>query len=165
MNKRAPEVKNNQATPPPSAASLLRELWLGTCSRYTVLCLCLLLISAIAAESLTVTYVDTVRFFLLLPFALCITLAAHVRRADKLSAGAKCTLHPLLFLGGFYLCCYLPFQISTKPSGGQILLLLCRVALLYGAGMIILWLATRKRRQSAIDNTPYVSQFGNKGNK
>ena len=156
MNKPTPDAKNNQAP------SLLRELWLGTCSRYTVLCLCLLIISAIASASLTVTYVDTLRFFLLLPFALCITLAARIRRADKLSTAAKCTLHPLLFLGGFYLCCYLPFQISTKPSGGQILLILCLAVLLYGVGMLILWLATRKHRQNVIDSTPYVSQFGKK---
>ena len=164
MNKRAPKVKNNQTTPP-RAAALLRELWLGSCARYTVLCLCLLVVSAIAAESLTVTYVDALRFFLLLPFALCLTLAARVRRADRLSGGAKCALHPLLCLGGFYLCCYLPFQVSTKPSGGQILLLLCLAALVYGLGTVLLWLATRKGRQAAIDHTPYVSQFGRKGDQ
>jgi len=156
MNKRAPEVKNHQAP-----TSLLRELWLGTCARYTVLCLLLLFISAIAAGSLTTTYVDTVRFFLLLPFALCITLATRTRRSDKLSTGAKCVLHPLLFLGGFYLCCYLPFQLSTKPSGQQILLILLLTALLYGAGMAVICLVARTRRRTAND-TPYVSQFGNK---
>ena len=129
MNKRAPEVKNHQAP-----TSLLRELWLGTCARYTVLCLLLLFISAIAAGSLTTTYVDTVRFFLLLPFALCITLATRTRRSDKL---------------------------STKPSGQQILLILLLTALLYGAGMAVICLVSRTRRRTAND-TPYVSQFGNK---
>ena len=100
MNKPASEAHNT------SALTLVKDLWLGTCARYTVLCLILLLISAVIADSLTVTYVDTVRFILLLPLGLCLTLAAWVRRSDKLSAGAKVGLHSLAVLGGFYLFCY-----------------------------------------------------------
>jgi hypothetical protein len=126
MNKSASKAKNKQtepaaptpaASPAPTPTAILRDLWLGTCARYTVLCLILLVTSAIASASLTVTYVDTVRFFLLLPFGLCLTLAAWVRKSDKLSAGAKCALHPLAFLSGFYFFCYLPYQIRTTPSG------------------------------------------------
>ena len=156
---------NTSSSAVPTSAqrpSLLRDLWLGTCARYTVLCLLLLLISALAAGSLTVTYVDTLRFLLLLPFALCITLAARVRRADTLSTVAKCILHPLLVLGGFYLCCYLPFQLSTKPSGQQILIILCLAALLYGIAMGIVAAIGGRRKRKTADNTPYVSQFGKK---
>ena len=144
------------------APSLLRSLWLSTCARFTVLCLLLLLISAIMADSLTTTYVDTVRFFLLLPFGFCLTVAARVRRSDKLSVGAKCGLHPLASLGGFYLCCYLPYQISTKPSGSQVLIVLLFVAILYGIGMGIYALVTRSSRHKKLEDSPYVSQFGTK---
>ena len=157
MNTRSPATQAPAAQP-----SLLRALWLGTCARYTVLCLLLLLISAIAANSLTVTYVDTLRFFLLLPFALCVTLAARVRRSDKLRTGAQCVLHPVLFLGGFYLFCYLPFQLSTKPSGQQVLLVLCLAALLYGICMAIVVLISGRKKRKVLDDTPYVSQFGKK---
>ena len=94
MNKPASEAHNTKAL------TYAKDLWLGTCARYTVLCLILLLASAIASDSLTVTYVDTVRFILLLPLGLCLTLAAWVRRSDKLSAGAKVGLHALVAVFG-----------------------------------------------------------------
>ena len=158
MNKPAPEAQNKQATP----ASTLMSLWLGTCARYTVLCLLLMLISAIAADSQTPPYVDSLRFFLILPFSFCVTVAARIRNADKLSAGVKCALHPLIVLSGFYLFCYLPFQISTKPSGQQVLLILLLVAILYGIFMGIFCLIRSGSRRKKVEDTPYVSQFGKK---
>lgn len=162
MNKRPQKEQNKQVTPPApsaSAAARLRSLWLGTCARYTVLCLILLVTSAITSNSLTVTYVDTVRFFLLLPFGLCLTLATRVRRSDKLSVGAKVALHPLATLGGFYLFCYLPYQLRTKPSGMQILIILLLAAVLYGLAMLMTVTVTAKARQKKLDDAPYESQF------
>lgn len=160
MNKRPSPTQNKREAE--SAASLPRELWLGSCARFTVLCLILLPISllvALAAESLNAAYIDPLRFLLLLPFAFCLTLAARTRRSRTLSTGAKCALHPLLVLGGFYLCGYLPFQISSKPSGQQILLILLLAALVYGLFMGIFCLITRGIRRREIDETPYVSQY------
>ena len=162
MNKPSQKDQNTQVAPPaeaPSVTSSLKSLWLGTCARYTVLCLVLLVTSAIASESLTVTYVDTLRFFLLLPFGLCLTLAAWVRRSDKLSAGAKVGLHSLAVLGGFYLFCYLPYQLRTKPSGMQVLVILLLAAIFYGITMAIVAAVTAKTRQKKLDEVPYESQF------
>lgn len=171
MNKPSSKVKNKQAvsdtapaeTPAaPSPAALLRDLWLGSCARFTVLCLILLVTSSIAADSLTINYVDTVHFFLLLPFGLCLTLAAWVRRSDKLSAGAKCGLHPLAFLGGFYFFCYLPYQLRTEPSAMQVLIILLLVVLLYAITMGIYAAVTVKLRRKKLDDTPYESQYRKK---
>ena len=165
MNKRPQKDQNTQVTSPaenPSAASPLKSLWLGTCARYTVLCLILLVASAIASNSLTVTYVDTVSFLLQLPFGLCLTLAAWVRQSDKLATGVKVGLHSLATLGGFYLFCYLPYQLRTKPSGMQVLLILLAVTVLYGLVMAIYAAATRKSRQKQADEIPYESQFSKK---
>lgn len=162
MNKRPQKDQNKQVTAPAETASVssrLNALWLGTCARYTVLCLILLVTSAIASESLTVTYVDPVRFFLLLPYGLCLTLAALVRRSDKLAAGAKVGLHALTTLGGFYLFCYLPYQLRTKPSGMQIFLILLAVVILYAVVMAIVAAVTAKTRRKKLDDTPYESQF------
>ena len=161
MNKPAREAQNTKTASPaaPSPATLLRSLWLGSCARYTVLCLILLVTSAIASNSLSVTYVDTLRFFLLLPFGFTLTLAARVRRSDKLTAGAKVGLHALATLGGFYVFCYLPYQVRSKPSGMQALIILLLVAVLYAAVMGIYAAATAKSRQSRIDDTPYESQY------
>ena len=163
MSKRPSPVQNPpEPVEAPRAESLPRALWLGSCTRYTVLCLALLAVSALASDSLTTTYVDTVSFFMLLPFAFFLTLAARVRRSDKLSAGGKCALHPLLTLGSFYLACYLPFQIRTKPSGQQILMILLLAALAYGVTMGVVCLISAKRSTRKSADTPYVSQYGQK---
>ena len=153
MNRPASEAHDTKA------AAYAKSLWLGTCARYTVLCLIMLLASAIASDSLTVTYVDTVSFLLLLPFGLCLTLAAWARRSDKLPAGAKVALHALATLGGFYLFCYLPYQLRTKPSGMQILLILLAVIILYAIVMGIFTAVTAKSRRRKLDARPYESQY------
>ena len=156
MNKPALDAQNKQT------ASTLMGLWLGTCARYTVLCLILMLISAVTATEQNPPHIDTLRFFLLLPFAFCVTVAARIRNADKLSTGVKCVLHPITVLGGFYLFCYLPFQISTKPSGQQVLLILLLAAVVYGILMGVLCLLGLGSRRKKTQDTPYVSQFGKK---
>lgn len=153
MNRPASEAHNTKA------AAYAKSLWLGTCARYTVLCLIMLLASAIASDSLTVTYVDTVSFLLLLPFGLCLTLAAWARRSDKLPTGAKVALHAPATLGGFYLFCYLPYQLRTKPSGMQVLVILLAAVILYAIAMGIFAAVTAKSRQKKIDAQPYESQY------
>lgn len=163
MNKRPPEVHNKRAETvqaPPRALARLREIWMGSCARYTVLCLILLVTSSIASDSLTITYVDTVRFFLLLPFGVCLTLAAWARRSDKLPAGAKVGLHALSTLGGFYLFCYLPYQLRTKPTGMQVFIILLAVMLLYAVVMGVYAAVSAKARRKKLDDIPYESQFG-----
>lgn len=158
MNKQPCKAQNiNSGSDSPVAR--LRSLWLGTCARFTLLCLFMLVTSAIASDSLTITYVDTVHFFLLLPFGLCLTLAAWVRRSPKLGSGAKVGLHTLCTLGGFYLFGYLPYQVRTKPSGMQVLLILLAAALVYALIMGIFVAATAKTRQKKRNETPYESQF------
>jgi uncharacterized membrane protein len=65
-------------------------------------------------------------------------------------------------LGGFYLFCYLPYQVRTKPSGMQVLMLLLAVLLLYAIVAAIYAAVTAKTRQKRVDETPYQSQFGKK---
>ena len=157
MNQRPSDTKSKQEA---SALTRLRDLWMGSCARYTVLCLLMMVISAIASASLTVTYIEPVRFFLLLPFAVFLTLAAWVRRAEKLGKGAKLTLHPILVMGGFYLCCYLPFQIASKPSGQQVLILVILALLVYGISMGLFLAVSHAFGRKKSDETAYVSQYG-----
>ena len=96
MNKSSREAQNNQ-TP---ASTVAKEIWLGTCARYAVLTLVILFFGMLTSDSLSVTYVDTVSFFLLLPLGLCLTLATRVRKTNALRTVAKYILHPLLVLGG-----------------------------------------------------------------
>lgn len=162
MNKRPSETQNKQEGTSSRAAALVRELWLGTCARFTVLCLGLLLISTLVSDTEGVAYVDNLRFALLLPFSFFLMLAAKTRRADRLATGAKCALHPILVLGGFYLCCYLPFQIRSNAAAQQILLFLLLSALVYGLCMGIFCLISHLIRRKKADDTPYVSQYSRK---
>ena len=159
MNQPHTDARKSPAAATP--AEILQGVWLGTCARYTVLCLLLLLVSAIVSDSLTVTYIEPIRFFLLLPFAGFLKLATMTRKAASLATGAKCALHPLLVMGGFYLCCYLPFQVASNPSGQQVLLLLLLAALVYALFMGIFLLITHSLGRKKKADTPYVSQYGN----
>ncbi len=159
MNKKSPSVQNKETASDEFDLSFLRTLSVGTSVRYTLIALGALLIHALG---LATGYVDALRFFLFLPFACLLTAAAMIRRAPRLGRASKAILHPILVLGGFYLCLYLPYQLRTKPSNQQVLLIVLLAAILYAAAMGIYLACTRRRRQKAIDETPYVSQFGKK---
>ena len=157
MHKPSPEVQNKQ-----TSTTLGKRLWLGTCVRYTVLALLTLLFSALLSDSVTATYVDTLRFFLLFPFGFCLTVATLVRQAESWSTALRCALHPLLVLGGGYLCFYLPYQARTKPSGSQALMMVLLGVVLYATVMGIILLITRKQRREKQEQIPYVSQYRQK---
>ncbi len=159
MSKRTPAAQASPKANAPTTISRLRDLWLGTAARYTVIAICALFIGAISHESLAVAYVDALRFLLFLPFSVILTLAAWVRRSDKLSAGARIGLHPLLTLSGFYLCLYLPYQVQSKPSGQQVLLIVLLAILLYGIVMALYLVTTRRSRVAKRETVPYESQF------
>ena len=68
-------------------------------------------------------------------------------------------LHALATMGGFYLFCYLPYQLRTKPSGTQVFIILLVAVILYGITMAIVAAVTAKTRQKKLDEIPYESQF------
>ena len=139
----------------------VKELLTGTCVRYTVLCIAILLIKLLMSDSLEDTVVDTTRFFLLLPLSLCLALAAIVRRSS-LGTPAKAILHPVLSLGGLYLCAYLPYQVSFKPTGEQVFAILLLALIIYAITVAVYLIIHRKKRQKVIDGTPYESVFSPK---
>ncbi len=159
---RQPTSAPTAAPAPVAPTGLARRLWQGTATRYTVISLCVILLNLLLNAAEAETYVEPLRFLLFLPFSLALTVAALVRRSDKLSGGAKVGLHPLISLGAFYLCLYLPYQLETRPSGAQVLILVILAALVYGIAMGVYLLCTRRARQKKLDETPYVSQFGKK---
>lgn len=146
---------------PSARLAALRGFWLDTAARYTVLVLLSLGVNALMSRSLTGTYMDTLRFLLLLPFAAALTGGARIRHAS-LSGGAKLALHALCVLGGFYLSVYLPYQLTVRPTGQQILLLLMLVLVIYVITVVIYIVARGSARQKRVDETPYVSQFGSR---
>ncbi len=155
---------SQKPTPAPTAESKphpLTALLTGTCVRYTAISLFVLLVNLLFSGNED-AYVHPSSFLLLLPFALGLSAAATVRKADKLATGARVVLHPLLSLGSFYLCIYLPYQLDKRPSAGQILAILVLGAVVYGVAVTVLLLLARRTRQKTIDDTPYISQFGRK---
>ncbi len=161
MNKSTSCVQNNEIVTEKTGLARLLRLWQGTCVRYTVLSLCMLVINLCLSGD-EQAYVEPLRFLLFLPFAFFLTLATVVRRTDRLRTGTRVLLHPACVLGGFYLCLYLPYQLRTKPTGAQALTVILLVAVVYGLAMGIIYLCTRSARQKEIDSAPYESQFGRK---
>ncbi len=142
------------------STTLWRRLVQGTCLRYTVITLASLLVGLLMGGIETNAFVDPLRLFLFLPFSLALTTATEIRKAPRLPTGARITLHPLCTLGGFYLFCYLPYQITGKPTGRQVLMMLLLAAVVYGVVMGIFLACTRRARQKKIDESTYTSQFG-----
>ncbi len=140
-------------TPLGIATLLLRR----SCMLYTAITVVVLLIHLIFGDASRM--IGASNFLLFLPFSLCVALAGLVRTADKLPTWGKVLLHPLLVLGGFYLCIYLPTQIKRQPSAAMTLALLVGAAAIYGIIMLVIFLCTRHKRQKKVDNTPYESQF------
>ncbi len=157
--RRSPNGRADRPVDAPAPVSYVRRLVSGTCVRYTAISTMAILINLILGDT-EGAYIDPLRFLLFLPFALCLALATAVRKTEKMPTAGKLVLHPVLSLGGFYLCLYLPFQIRTSPTGTQILLLLLLSALVYGLLMVIIALCTRRARRRQIEEKPYVSQFG-----
>ncbi len=147
--------------PKQSALGVLNVLLRGTCVWYTAISVCVLMINLLFAGS-EHGYVDPLSFLLFLPFSLALTAAGMIRRAATLSAALRIFLHPVLSLGGFYLCIFLLYQINRKPSAGVVLAGLVLIAVIYGIIMAILALLTRRKQQKQIEAIPYQSQFGRK---
>ena len=162
MNKHPRRVQNKQDAP--ATLSTVKRFVAGACLRYTLLTVGVLVVHALftALESGTNPYIDPSLLWLLIPFALCLTAAAAIRRADKLSRAVRYTLHPLLSLGSFYLCLYLPYQIDAKPRAATTFVILLCAAAVYAAIVGVMALITHRRRQKTLDKTPYVSRFGDK---
>jgi hypothetical protein len=155
MKQQAPRTQSDVAR---TSNFSVKELLTGMCVRYTVFCMVILLISSLMGGSTKDTVVVTARFFLLLPLSLCLTLAALVRRSH-LGTPIKAILHPMLSLGGLYLCGYLPYQVSAKPTGEQVLAILLLALIIYAITAVIYLMVTRKKRQRMIDDTPYEGVF------
>lgn len=155
MNKSKAKVQTKVT----AATPLWKQFLTGTCVRYTVIALLMLAINALIQNDVEGTMVDTLRFFLCLPLAACLTLAAWVRRTDSLPTGGRVVLHPILVLGGFYLCFYLPYQIQTKPSPAQVLFVLLFVLVLYGIAAGIYAIVAGQSRKRKQEKAPYQSQF------
>ncbi len=141
--------KKQTATPESKAPNIWLSVFQKICIWYTCISLFMLLMIIIFAED-KFSYADQWNLFFF-PFALCLAFATIVRRTDKLPSVLRIILHPVCALGGFALFVYLPSDASP------VILLLA--AVIYGVATLITWLITRRKKQKAVDNSHYVSQF------
>ena len=162
MNKSPRRAQTTQKMSDPAA--LWQRLALGTCVRYTLILVGVLLLHALfTALDLTGNpYIATSLLWLLLPFSMLLTAATAIRKTDKLSVGLRILLHPLLTYGGFCLFVYLPYHMDRTPSGQATLIILVTAAIVYAAVMAAVLLIARKKTHKTIEKTPYVSHFGDR---
>ena len=133
--------------------SPLKSLLQKTCLWYSGISLFVLTFNVILYNNEKVA-VSPLNFLLFFPFALCLSLAALVRRSDKLPTAARVLLHPVCVLGGFALCVYLPS--NQNP------VVLAVAAAVYAITVLISRLRGRGRQKKQAENAPYISQFGSK---
>jgi hypothetical protein len=164
MNEVPLKTDKNRAaksqTQPDVKARIVSELK-NTCVWFTVLSLCILLITLISSavdETSSAAYLRATRFLLLLPFALCATLAGDVRRSS-LPAVVRGILHPVLSLGGFILFIYLPVNLSQGHTSMQTLLWILAILVIYLVGFLVYIGISHAKRSKKGNSAPYQSQF------
>ena len=162
MNKSAQTAQTNTKTE--GSKSRLKSILCASCCYYTVFCLVMIFIAALASGSFDVG-VYSPKLLLLLPLSAAIAAAQAILQIETMSRGARYFLHPVLCLGAAYLCIILPYQLEQASLGrtvtpAQILLFVLATAVVYGVAVLIRALvrgAVGKRREK---ETPYESQFG-----
>ncbi len=142
----------------PAKPGILTVLLRRICLWYTGISLFILLINVFSSTN-EGTYVDAKRFLLFFPLALALAAAGVVRETETLPTWARVILHPLLSIGGVYLCFFLPYQVQQGANPGRGAALILITAMGYGIVALILFLCSRKAAQKKIDSTPYESQF------
>ncbi len=149
----------NQFPTTSPALTLLRKLAVGACCVFTALTLLLLLVQWIIEMNLEKS-INAKVFLMLLPLSLCIAGADMIRKTDKLPAGGKIILHPLLCMGGIFLA-YLPYMTANSFPAGTVLVHLVFFAVIYGivtAAVCLTAMAMGKKKEKEAP-TPYKSQF------
>lgn len=146
-----------KSTPP--ALTLLRKLVVSACCVFTALTLLLLFVQWLIEMNLEKS-INAKVFLMLLPLSLCIAGADMIRKTDKLPAGGKVVLHPLLCMSGIFLT-YLPYMTANDFPAGTVLVHMVFFAAIYGvvtAAVCLISMATGKKKAKA-EEEPYQSQF------
>lgn len=156
--KAAPADKAADAKTLAEAFPIPARLIRGTCMWFTVMFLLLTCVGAVTTGSFDMNYIHTVRYILLIPYALLLTLAG-MARTSSLPGPARGVLHFVCAVGGFWLCVYLPYQLEVKPLPRNILIIMLLVSILWFIGFFIRLGVVRRRQRRAVEDQPYESQF------
>lgn len=141
------------------ALTALRKLAVAACCVFTALTMLLLFVQWLIETNLNKS-INAKVFLMLLPLSLCIAGAHMIRKTDKIPAGGKVILHPLLCMGGIFLT-YLPYMTANDFPAGTVLVHMVFFAAIYGvitAAVCLVSMATVKKKEKA-EAVPYQSQF------
>ena len=164
MNKTPRKTDNNSTGKSqdwPDGKALAVSVLRNTCIWFTVLSLCILLVTLLSStidDTSSSAYLRVSRFLLLLPFAFCAALAGEVRRS-ALPAATRGILHPLISLSGFILFVYLPVNLEQAHTPAKTLLWILAILAVYLVGFFIYLGVRRVRNRKKAADTPYQSQF------
>ena len=139
--------------------TVLHKLAVGASCVFTALTMLLLFIQWLIEMNLDKS-INAKVFLMLLPLSFCIAGADMIRKTDKLPAGGKVILHPLLCMGGIFLA-YLPYMTANHFPAGTVLVHLVFFAAIYGiitAAVCLISMASNRKKEKA-EATPYKSQF------
>lgn len=127
-------------------ASALRRILNSTCFIYTVVSVALLLCGVTFSKNLPEMELNALRFLLVFPFSLSISLLNFLRLEIKLPSGVGFLIHFVGTVTSFFVFLCLPAQKDSNPASAFIMILL--ISLAYLALHLFRMLVTRKSKKS-----------------
>ena len=132
-----------------NAREQFKSILLSTCVFFTLFSMVILTTQLFGQNDL----IKPLRFFLLLPFALCISLSNLILKSKTISTALKLILHFTALAASFYLCLCTTIK-NVKPI---ILILILGVAYIIIAAPVVIILKHRNKKNES--KPEYVSMF------
>ena len=144
--------QNEQKTPPKEsnkALTMIKSVLSSTCGFFTVFTMLILTTQLFGSNDL----IQPLKFFMLFPFALCISVANLIFKAKSINTFLKLIIHFAILTASFYLCFFTSSQ-NVKPLA---LILLLGVLYIIIATPILIILKLKKKKSEP--KPEYVSMF------
>ena len=121
----------------------IKQIFIGASVSFTVI---VIVLSFILAGLSGNQSIDPIRFLLIFPFSVCLSLANIYHKNEKHAAFLRFFVHSLLTVGGFFLFLYLPAYRNAETSSLFLVLLLFSVLYVIGYGIYALFIGRWKKQ-------------------
>lgn len=135
-----------------SSYGVIKDILLNSCAFFTVFSMLILATQLFADRDM----IDPVRFFMLYPFSLCISLANLIFKTDKIKFLFKIVVHCSITTLSFYILMCLPMKSAKK---GVLIILFVILYIIIASIIMIIRKPTKKPKEPQKE---YTSMFGNK---
>ena len=138
------------------------KLLSDTCICYTGICVFMILLQTAVRGSFADTAINSLQFFMFLPFSFALSLGNMCYRKISHSAPKRYLAHFVCFAIGFSVGIYMPYAIISKPSSANTFVVFLLCFAVYGIVILIHALIVGTKTKSQKQNVSYVNQFKKK---